>query len=188
MSFFEVPDPPEPPPRPDTPERPVWAGPPPGVLPGLSTQRRVLFRTDEVHLTADRFAVYPDGIEFTLTLMFASPQHGHWHDPWEPRHNHGGEIANDSLRFGVSFSDGSKWTNLDRRNLTLEMEGPVVMQTSASGGSDKFETQFWIWPLPPEGPLTFVAEWPARGIAEQLVEIDATELRERSKEAEVVWS
>jgi hypothetical protein len=32
--------------------------------------------------------------------------------------------------------------------------------------------RYWVWPLPPPGPLTFVVEWPAHGIAESRAELD----------------
>jgi hypothetical protein len=44
-----------------------------------------------------------------------------------------------------------------------------------------------MWPLPPAGPLTVVSEWPAHDIPETRVVIDATELRDRAAEAEVIW-
>ena len=44
-----------------------------------------------------------------------------------------------------------------------------------------------MWPLPPVGPLTLVAEWPAYGVAEARAAVDATELRARAAEAETIW-
>jgi hypothetical protein len=46
---------------------------------------------------------------------------------------------------------------------------------------------FWLWPLPPAGPVAFVVEWPSEGIAETRVEIDATLLREAAARSEVLW-
>jgi hypothetical protein len=42
-----------------------------------------------------------------------------------------------------------------------------------------------MWPLPPIGPLSFVCEWPAAGIALTHVEVDSQPLRDaagRSRE------
>ena len=46
----------------------------------------------------------------------------------------------------------------------------------------------WSWPLPPDGPLTFIAEWPALGVGETVVAVDAGELRHAALRAEVVWT
>jgi hypothetical protein len=44
-----------------------------------------------------------------------------------------------------------------------------------------------VWPLPPEGTITFVAEGPAYGIAESTIEVDATEIRARARRPGVLW-
>ena len=41
--------------------------------------------------------------------------------------------------------------------------------------------------LPPPGPLAFVVEWPARGIPETRVEIDASLVLEAADRAAPVW-
>ena len=46
---------------------------------------------------------------------------------------------------------------------------------------------FWLWPLPPPGPLTWVGEWPDRNIPESSVEVDATVLEAAASEAEQLW-
>lgn len=46
----------------------------------------------------------------------------------------------------------------------------------------------WLWPLSPEGPLTFIAERPAYGVAETSYTVDAGELRNSAERAEVLWT
>jgi hypothetical protein len=63
VSFFEraianMPPPPEPEPEPASPSR---FEPPAGVVPGQSTQRAVLFRTDRAVLVVGQFGAYPTG-------------------------------------------------------------------------------------------------------------------------------
>jgi hypothetical protein len=45
----------------------------------------------------------------------------------------------------------------------------------------------WVWGLPPPGPLAFVCEWPARGIPETRVEIDAGLVLEAAGRAVAIW-
>jgi hypothetical protein len=66
--------------------------------------------------------------------------------------------------------------------------GPFVTGRGGSGGGDSWEMDYWMWPLPPEGSLTFVASWPAYGVSESTAELDATEIRARAWDAEMLWS
>lgn len=54
-------------------------------------------------------------------------------------------------------------------------------------GDRSWEQDYWVWPLPPEGPLTFIVSWPSQGVNETSYEFDATELRQRAEEAESLW-
>jgi hypothetical protein len=45
----------------------------------------------------------------------------------------------------------------------------------------------WLWALPPEGPLTFFAQWPAFDVDETSVVVDAGELRHAAEHCEVLW-
>jgi hypothetical protein len=50
-----------------------------------------------------------------------------------------------------------------------------------------WEVDVWVWGLPPPGPLAFVCEWPARGIPETRVEIDAGLVLEAAARAVAIW-
>lgn len=192
VSFFDVPLP-DPPPEPIV-ERPVWSGPPRGVLPGYSAQKAVVFKTDDTLLVVHRFLVYPNGVEFSLTLVLRDTSYELEDIPWELRGHPGRRLRDDSLpdeflRFGMLFSDGTKWTNLDWRYPSHDEEpsGPVVSGRGGGGGGDEWEMGYWVWPLPPEGEMTFVASWPLRNIPEQRATVDASELRARAEDAEIIW-
>ncbi|HJQ73889.1 MAG TPA: hypothetical protein VJ814_03310, partial [Gaiellaceae bacterium] len=98
------------------------------------------------------------------------------------------------LRLGVQFSDGRKATNVDGR-MPFGMpgepdeppEGPVLFPRGGGGGDGRWQQGFWVWPLPPAGPLAFVCEWPAAGIPETRNEIDAALVRDAAADAAVLW-
>jgi hypothetical protein len=192
VSFSDVPLP-DPPPEPVV-ERPVWSGPPRGVLPGYSAQKAVVFKTDDTLLIVHRFLVSPNGVEFSLTLLLRDTSYELEDIPWELRGHPGRRLRGDSipdefLRFGMLFSDGTKWTNLDWRYPSLDEEpsGPVVSGRGGGRGGDEREMGYWVWPLPPEGKMTFVASWPVRNLPEERAELDASELRERAEDAVIIW-
>jgi hypothetical protein len=60
-----------------------------------------------------------------------------------------------------------------------------------TGGSpnteDKKHQDYWIWPLPPPGAVTFVCEWPKLEIPETQATIEGEALREAAGRAERVW-
>jgi hypothetical protein len=172
---------------------PEWLGPGHGVLPGYLPDRLVLFRTPDVVMTVGRFDVYPTGIELTLELMLRAEDDDGWsHLPWEarrplPASDH--EIPDELLRLGVIYADGSTWSNLDAvpRSLDEAPPAPVVFGRGGGGGGGSWSMRHWLWPLPPPGPLTFVAEWPRFATGECHATIDAARLLAAGEQAETLW-
>ena len=195
MSFFEppeqVPDPPE------AHRQPAWLGPADNILGAAVPLRVVLARNENVALAITEATAFPNGVELNVALRVRSLSrearqalmHG------GPFHRHGlpgddpAEIPPELLRLGVLFADGRKATTLDTRPWRVESEptGPVLIQRGGGGGECSWDMRFWLWPLPPLGPLTFVAEWPLAGIAETHVATDAGPILEASTHAETLW-
>jgi hypothetical protein len=64
----------------------------------------------------------------------------------------------------------------------------VLVQRGGSGAGRGWDLEFWVWPLPPEGPLAFVCEWPFEGLELQRKEIDAAVIRDAAAKARQLWS
>ena len=63
-----------------------------------------------------------------------------------------------------------------------------MLRPGGGGGSmGTYRLGFWLWPLPPPGPLTWVSEWPDLDLPENSVEVDATILEAAASEAEQLW-
>jgi hypothetical protein len=193
MSFFE------PPPSREAPVAhsvvvapPAWVGPPHNVLPGVVPAELIVAETDQTVVAVTALCVYPTGIGFTLSLRL---RHLSSRERWRYASLFGyglpeGEPLPDELvRFGVQFADGRKATNLDRRPpADSEPEGPVLIEQGGSGyGSPAWDTEEWLWPLPPPGPLTFVCEWPGRGIGLSRAEVDGDAIRQAAARAVTLW-
>jgi hypothetical protein len=171
---------------------PGWLGPPQGWLPGYAPERAVVFWTNDAILIAGRFDVYPTGAEFTLQIELRVPDDGRTFMPWEfqgspPERDE--DLPDDLLRLGVIFADGSSWSNLDapRPGLDEEPLGPVVVPRSGGSDRGRWAMNMWLWPLPPDGPLTFVAEWPKFGIPESRADVDGSSVRAAAVQAESLW-
>jgi hypothetical protein len=196
MSFFE---PPEPVPLPPEARRqPAWVGPPDNILGAAVALRAVLARSDNVVLAITDATAYPSGFEFNLALRVRSFSNetrralmrgGPFHQHRLPGDEATEGIPPELLRFGVQLADGRKATTLDTHHWGggPEPTGPVLMQRGGGGGDRRWDLRFWLWPLPPPGPVTFVAEWPLGGIAETRIEIDAAPILDAAAQAETLW-
>lgn len=195
MGFFEsrpihVPTPAEY----EHPPQPEWIGPSDDLLPGVVPDNVILFRTERAALTLSHFDVYPTGVEFALDVRLRQGDDSseRWDVPWERQHRPGRDPAvlpDDLLRLGIVFADGSTWTNI---SASYPRDGgpptpPVVTSRGGQGGQDRWSMRQWLWPLPPDGPLTFIAEWPKYDIPECRAEIDASALRRAAEDAIRLW-
>ena len=189
MSFFEPPPPPPDPPQ-DAPPTPEWFGPPENILPASFPLDLVLVRTDELALVAHSGRAYANGFEFTLGLHTRKPRHGPARHPLMGWHHEG--FDDETLRFGIAFADGRKATIFDPRPWWGDPEQSatpeiVLMQRGGGGGGASWEFGFWAWPLPPTGPIAFVAEWPSEGIALTRAEVDSDVVRDAATRAVELW-
>jgi hypothetical protein len=119
-------------------------------------------------------SAFSAGIEIFVTARIRpSASRPEQHLPGGPRDL---AASRRSFRFGLQFSEGGKAAGGpgSRRPVhDSEPAGPVLYSFAVGGGPHSFISRWWMWPLPPAGPLEFVCEWPAFGIAESRTGIDA---------------
>src|SRR5262249_34980897 len=91
------------------------------------------------------------------------------------------------------FSDGRKATtvgafpSVDAEDDEKGPAGPILMQGGGGGGPAGWEFDFWLWPVPPPGQLTFAVEWPAHGIELTQRHVEAAPLIEASTKSGPLW-
>lgn len=177
--FFERPrrteDPGPPPPS------PPWTGPPHGVLPGVAPLELVMAANARAAVYVGRCSVYATGFELEVRVL-VGPEAGELDPSLNGVYHRGrGNNYDEMLRFGVQFADGRKATNVGGRGYAGdEPDGPVLWGMGGGGGGGRWRQDFWVWPLPPAGPLTFVCEWPAAEIPLTRTEVDAQLLLDAS--------
>ncbi|GLW30293.1 hypothetical protein Areg01_32330 [Actinoplanes regularis] len=190
VSFFDrVPPPPARPAPPERP-RPKWIKPETEVG-GVVAAELLLAGSDRAVIGLRGITAYTNGFDVNLVAVLRQEDRDgryfhlgfHRESPNEPP-------APEFLRIGVQFADGGVATNLNEYALFDPMEepaGPILTHDSGGGGGRRYEMRYWVWPLPPPGPVTFVCEWPAFGIPEARAEMDGQVIRDAAARAVVAW-
>jgi hypothetical protein len=187
MSFFESiprPSPPEPIPR----HRAAWERSD-AVIPASVPADVMLVRTEQVAAAIGNIRAYPNGFEFRLSIRVRSEEETDlgWFDPLGMHgHGRGTHPSENVLRLGVMYPDGRRVAT------TTGCPGPdderMILVPAGSGGSDRtWDGDFWVYPLPPDGPVTFVASWLECGVPETRAELDGAAIREAARRAVTLW-
>jgi hypothetical protein len=187
MSFFEeFPEPLLPAERPEPVHQP-WFGPPPGWLGGWVPWRILLGRSETAYAVLRDFEAFPTGLSFTLVSCFKDPRaldrrpgggpppfFGHSRGP----------------RFGVGFADGRKAVagSMPHQADAGDSDHPILRSGGGGGSGGTWRMSFWLWPLPPRGPLEWAAQWAEEGFAEHSTSVDATVLTVAASDAEQLWA
>lgn len=178
--FFEPPSARRSEPKPD----PEWAGPPDHVLPATVPIERIVAENDKVAIYLACLSAYPAGFDFDVFAIARDE----WIelDPFSFDHQYEaertGEIPPGQLRLGFLFGDGSKAFNTgDRFDWEGEFESAPdkpVMSGQGRGRSEngRWHSSLWVWPLPPDGQMEFICEWPAADIPLTRCELDAQQI------------
>jgi hypothetical protein len=144
------------------------------MLPGVAAVELVLASNERAAVYIGRCSAYPTGFELELRVLVRAGA-----DELDPslngvyRRPGRGSSYEEMLRFGIEFSDGRKATNVSGRGHGPgEPIDPVLSGMGGGGGGGRWRQDFWVWPLPPSGPLAFVCEWPAAEIPLTRHELD----------------
>lgn len=195
MDFFDSFPPPPPPPRPARQRRRSWYQPD-HVLPASVPGEALLIRTDDAAVWVGAIRVYPNGFEFALRsvrreLPDGSPRMGrpfphHHPDPFRA------EDRDTGLRLGVEYADGRRAATGDGLPYALARESQDadalrILEHGGSGSDLRWDAQFWVSPLPPDGPVTLVGAWPDAGVGERRAELDGTAIRSAVDRTVVLW-
>jgi hypothetical protein len=198
MSDFFEPPPPPPPEERIRHRPPAWSGPPHGTLPGVVPLELVLARSEVAAVYISRLSAYPTGVEFDLVTIAAPDEDDEALDPmlFGPHGHHmrrraaSTGIPDEMLRFGVEFADGRRATNTGGGGFSppdTEPAGPVLHPGGGGGGGGRWHQVMFLWPLPPQGRLALVCEWPAAGIPLTRTDIDAGAIHEAAQRAQVIF-
>ena len=63
----------------------------------------------------------------------------------------------------------------------------VLLKVGSGGTERQWDGNFWVHPLPPDGPVTFVASWLLHEVAEARAELDSSAIRQAAGRAVILW-
>lgn len=188
VGFFD--DVPEPPLFEEPPEyrSPPWVAPPDNTAGSSTDLQALLVHQPDLAVLAYGFVAYPTGVQLRLDIRGALDVE----DPelfcFRHRRRGKGPSPSETFRFGVELSDGSKVTGLGPMGRPGERpSGPVLVVGSGGGGGRRWDFGYWLWPLPPAGPLAMVVEWRAQEVPETRTVLDAGVLRAAASKAVELW-
>jgi hypothetical protein len=156
----------------------------------------VLARSASAAVRVEHVTAFPTGFEFQFVDHIAKVKH--MSDPMralgglrgKPLHGYP-DLDADDLRLRVRYADGPEavppMAGHDVARIGLGSQGPSIHVGDGSAGGSLATAMFWMWPVPPPGPLTFVCEWPRYGIPPTRRQVDAGLIREAAERAVGAW-
>jgi hypothetical protein len=136
-------------------------------------------RTNEVAVAVIGLWALKTGFEFWVSARFHRIQ-----PPVS------GDMApQESVHIGLQFADGRKAANFSRKPAPIRVADlDMALLPIGLGGGQRYRNwSYWVWPLPPLGPVTFVYEWAAAGIGEVQASLDAQLILDAAAHSVRLW-
>jgi hypothetical protein len=161
------------------------------MIPGMAPAGLFLIRTDQAAVAVGDMRAYPNGFEFTVHVRLRQEEFFWGTGPldWvaDLRTRQAPEQA---LRLGVLYADGRRARTTSHRPAIVDDadgEHLVLLQVGSGGTERQWDGNFWVHPLPPDGPVTFVASWLLHEVAEARAELDSSAIRQAAGRAVILW-
>jgi hypothetical protein len=175
---------------------PPWAGPPESEIGVAVPVRATLHSTPDLVIALIDLVAFSNGFEFRIALRSKNSI--------EPRSMGFGPPGghHESLEVEIGFADGrsgkspASQPSVEVLNYYQEARegrepelpaGPVIGLGSGGGGGRRWDFQWWVWPLPPDGPVTLLCRWPAGKIVTKSLELDGAAIRRAGAESKDLW-
>jgi hypothetical protein len=178
------------------PDLPEWVGPPVDVLGGVVALGLIAARSKDAAVWLESATAFPTGVQFRIEVRWrAEVQNLAMRAATRHVLPAGEELPPELFRAGFELPDGSTATWLGAAGAVAAIslrpderpKGPVLRPGGGGGGNRRWSQDLWPWPLPPEGRLEFVCEWPALGIELTRAALDSGQIREAAKRCERLW-
>ena len=139
-----------------------------------------------------RSLAWVNGFEFTVHARLHHEDFGLGKRPprsWRPTRAEGKD-PEQALRLGVLYADSRRARTRSHQPIPVDDDNGehLVLQEVGTGGSERqWDGRFWVHPLPPDGPVTFVASWLLYGVDEARAQLDSSVIHEAADRAVILW-
>ena len=160
--------------------------PPEAELPGIVPIDTLHFdRSEQAAVAIIGISAYARGFEFFVARRIRPGTPGLDEEPL-PEMRRRMLTEQDPFQVSLRFSDGRKAIS-SRAHGDSEPTGPILQPRGGGGTSHSQLHQWWVWPLPPTGPLEFICQWPVYGIGETRVGLDAQLILDAARRSIQLW-
>ena len=166
--------------------RSTGGGPPQDEVGVLALASFVLARTLDVAVAVRSVTAFSDGLQLSVVVLFADEQAAE--DVTWSLQDYGRSPGR--FRLGCAYSDGRRATTGRSDSPDVEKPGdetPHLVLLSSTASPLMWAGEYWLWPLPPAGPLVLGCRWPDRRIPETLAQLDAGPLLAAAESSRPVW-
>jgi hypothetical protein len=161
------------------------SGPPSDEVGVLALSSFVLVRTAEVVVAVRGITAYSDGLHLAVVVLFSDEARAEDLDYSLQEYSR----SPGRFRFGIAFADGRSATSGQRNapDVQRDADQPQLTLLTATSQQLMWSGDYWLWPLPPPGPLVVGCRWGDRGIPETLVQLDPAPLHAAAATSKSVW-
>jgi hypothetical protein len=182
------------------PPQPAWMAAPEDVLPGVVPVELIIGRSENAVVMLTGIRAFPTGLGMGLGVRVRGPMHRRdlndeiFGGPYE------GDMDADwptrRLKWGFELADGRRVTNVDPPPWPLEADQfdspsepdrPVLIAGGGGGGMRSVDADYWLWPLPPAGPLRVACQWHEEGIELTVQNLQTQPFLAAAARARPIW-
>lgn len=169
---------------------PLWVKPE-REIGGAVAYEALVARSAEAAVGISGLLAYRTGFQFTVTAALRPGRTSE--QEWQILHWRGQYDSDTAperfLSLTIGYSDGRTGSNLDNSQPTVSEPSEIYLEPSGGTGiPTRFDMTYWVWPLPPEGPVTFTCGWPAYDIPTSHVSLDAASILGAADRAVLLWA
>lgn len=157
----------------------------------------LLGRTNDAAVGVTQVEAFSTGFRFTLAVRLRRARSelagGRLYMLINSHAHPGVEIPlEERLLFGLEYPNGHRASTLQNapmlgRSATTGSQQLVLVQQGGIGGEHSVDQTYWVSPLPPAEPVTFVLAWRAFGMPESQAVVDGAAIRAAADRSQLLW-
>ncbi|MEQ4524090.1 hypothetical protein [Nocardioides kribbensis] len=165
-----------------------WArrsGPPDNEVPVVVPVSAVLGRGDGVAVVLAGVAAASNSFSLTIGVQLRQQPE----DDDLPRQVTASGPVQGHLLLGLEDADGRRVSTVQHAGWPPQVEDTTLTMTGRGGGGGGriYDQEYWVSPLPADGPLRVVVRWDARGVPETVTEVDGAAVAAAGRGAVELW-